>query len=50
MRLVIGPAVAGGDQSEISKPEIRHSPRGKADILAKLRLDQNDSRRRRRDG
>jgi hypothetical protein len=49
MRLVIGPAVAGSDQSEIGNPEIRHGPRGEADILAELRLDQDDRGRRRRD-
>ena len=47
MRLVVGPAVARLDQPEIGQAEIRHGAGGKADILAELRLDEDDRRRSR---
>ena len=47
VRLVVGPAVARADQPQIGEPEIGHGARGKADILAELRVDENDGRRRR---
>ena len=46
VRLVVGPAVARGDQPQIGEPEIGHGARGKADILAELRVDENDGGRR----
>ena len=47
VRLVVRPAVARADQPQIGQPEIGHGARGKADILAELRVDENDGRRRR---
>ena len=46
VRLVVGPAVTWADQPQIGQPEIGHGARGKADILAELRVDENDGRRR----
>src|SRR5262249_3700186 len=36
------PAFAGVDDAEVGQPEIRHRPGRRTDILAELRLDQND--------
>jgi hypothetical protein len=41
---LIGPAVARLDQPQIVESAIEHRPRRGADILAELRLDQNDRR------
>ena len=40
----VGPAVARVDDAQAIKREIAHGPRSHADILAELRLDQNDRR------
>ena len=42
--LGIGPAVAGPYQAQIREAAIEHGARGKADVLAELRLDENDRR------
>ena len=38
----IGPAVARIDDPQARQREITHGARGHADVLAELRLDQND--------
>jgi len=38
----VGPAVARIDDPQSGQPEITHRARGHADVLAELRLDQND--------
>ncbi|MEH2475941.1 hypothetical protein V1284_007385 [Nitrobacteraceae bacterium AZCC 2299] len=40
----VGPAVARIDDAQPGQPEITHGARGHADVLAELRLDQNDDR------
>ena len=45
-RLVVRPAVARIDQPELGQPEIGHGARHHADILAELRLDEDDDRLR----
>ena len=47
VRLVIRPAVAGRHQAQIGEPEIGHGAGGEADILPKLRPDEDDGRGRR---
>ena len=43
-RLVVGPGLPRRDQAQPRQAEIRHGARGGADILAELRLDQDDDR------
>ena len=43
-RLVVRPALPRLDQTQPRQTEIRHGARGRADIFAKLRLDQDDDR------
>jgi hypothetical protein len=43
LRTDIGPAVARIDDPQARQPEIAHRARGHADVLAELRLDQNDN-------
>jgi hypothetical protein len=45
-RLGVGPAVARLNDAQLAQTEIGHGPGGGADILAKLRIDENDARRR----
>jgi hypothetical protein len=45
----VGPAVARLDQAQPLEGEIGHHARGRADVLAELRLDQDDDRTRRLD-
>ena len=45
-RLVVRPALPRLDQAQPRQAEIGHGARGRADILAKLRLDQDHHRRR----
>ena len=42
----VGPAVARLDQAQPRQAEIRHGARGGADVVAQLRLDQDDDRAR----
>ena len=39
--LSLGQPSRGGDEAKLGEAEIGHGPRGKADILAELRLDQD---------
>ena len=43
-RFVVRPRLARRDQPQARQAEIGHGASGRADILAKLRLDQNDNR------
>ena len=43
-RLVVRPAVARAHEAQIVEAAIHHRPRRGADILAELRLDQDDRR------
>ena len=38
----IGPAVARADEPQVDQPEVQHRPRGLADVLGKLRADEDD--------
>src|SRR5499427_5192571 len=49
VRVNIGPAVARVDEAQLREAEIRHHARGRADVFAELRLDQDDDRPRRFD-
>ena len=42
----IGPTVARGDDAHFGQAEIEHRPCRLADVLAKLRADEDDNRRR----
>ena len=48
-RPFVRPALQRLDQPQPRQPEIRHGTRCSSDVLAELRLDQNDDRRRRLD-
>src|SRR4029453_7176558 len=48
-RVEVGPAVARLDQAQPLEGEIGHRARGRADVLAELRLDHDDALARRGD-
>ena len=39
----IGPAIPRRDEPQLREPEIEHRARGFADVLTKLRADENDN-------